>query len=46
MDFRPQTDLPEVKVNPVRGDDLEFLGDQCLIVGILVFTIHVYTHTP
>ena len=46
MDFRPQTDLPDVKVNPVRGDCLEFIEDQCLIAGIPVFTIYVYSHTP
>ena len=41
-DFRPQTDLPEVKVNPVKGDYLEFIEDQCLIVGIPVLIVSVY----
>lgn len=45
-DFRPQTDLPEVKVNPVGENDLEFSEDPCLIVGIPVLIVSVYSHTP
>lgn len=39
MDFRPKTDSPEVKVNLVRGEYLEFIKDQCLIVGIPILII-------
>lgn len=45
-DFKPQMDLPEAKVNPVKGNDLEFTEDQCLIVGIPGLTVSVYSRTP